>query len=284
MRVKRTRNSGFSLIELAITVMLMSVLAVALAPQVMKWVNNARLAADTQTRDSIVGFTKTALTDSEAYSQANGIVTLITIDNGSCIVNGTKDAAPVPIDKIAAAIAETSGLDYKMTGEVAYLNGLRTKTTGAQIIVKIQSGSVSSEMFGYDPDSSTELGVETVESPQVISNITGTVRGEVIGAPSATIIPGGYKGAGHENPSGVSLTIDHRDGQYYINDILVVRTAEDIAKIKVSADDAPVWVYVGDMENPNPAPADFVLYKWDGTVNEMNQPIWVKMHRNGLVP
>lgn len=289
MGVKRTRNGGFSLIELAVTVMLMSILAVALAPQVMKWVNNARLATDSQTRNSVVGFTQNALTNMEAYTQANGIVTQIVIDNDTCLVSGINGDAPAPVDKIAAAVAENGGLTSSSSGYDATISGLRTKTTGGQIIVTIQSGVVSSAMFGYDDTASAELGLEniTVSSPAIISEITGTVRGAAIGSGGGTVAPGSNRSPvkpTHPQSDISSLfTGPDSNGQYYIDNNLVVRTAEDIASIAVSAGDAPVWVYVGlDELLAGGSGENLVLYKWDGTVNENNQPIWVKMHTNGI--
>ena len=47
MKDKKRNNKGFSLVELIVVILIMAVLAVALAPQVMKWVGNARLARET---------------------------------------------------------------------------------------------------------------------------------------------------------------------------------------------------------------------------------------------
>ncbi len=51
---EKKNNKGFSLVELIVVILIMAVLAVALAPQVMKWVNNAKIAQDRQNIDTIV--------------------------------------------------------------------------------------------------------------------------------------------------------------------------------------------------------------------------------------
>ncbi len=51
---EKKNNKGFSLVELIVVILIMAVLAVAVAPQVMKWVNNARIASDASNVDAIV--------------------------------------------------------------------------------------------------------------------------------------------------------------------------------------------------------------------------------------
>ena len=46
--MKKMNNKGFSLVELIVVVLIMAIIAVALAPQVMKWVENSRKATDVQ--------------------------------------------------------------------------------------------------------------------------------------------------------------------------------------------------------------------------------------------
>ena len=68
---KQVNNKGFSLVELIVVVLIMSIIAVSLAPQVMKWVNNARIAVDRQTADSVVSIARLALTDQKAQGRKN---------------------------------------------------------------------------------------------------------------------------------------------------------------------------------------------------------------------
>ncbi len=58
---EKKNNKGFSLVELIVVILIMAVLAVALAPQVMKWVGNARIANDKQTVESIMSGVQLAL-------------------------------------------------------------------------------------------------------------------------------------------------------------------------------------------------------------------------------
>lgn len=44
--MKKMNNKGFSLVELIVVVLIMAIIAVALAPQVMKWVENSRKSTD----------------------------------------------------------------------------------------------------------------------------------------------------------------------------------------------------------------------------------------------
>ena len=88
MTNKKINDSGFSLVELIVVVLIMAIIAVALAPQVMKWVHNSRLAADVQTRDSIKEQCELALTDNAAFNKVK--------DGGySITLTKTGDNAPV---------------------------------------------------------------------------------------------------------------------------------------------------------------------------------------------
>ncbi len=68
MKQVKTNNKGFSLVELIVVVLIMGILAVALTPQVLKWVNNSRISADNDTKNAVVAAVNTALTNEDVYA------------------------------------------------------------------------------------------------------------------------------------------------------------------------------------------------------------------------
>lgn len=91
--MKRTKknNKGFSLVELIVVVLIMAIIAVALAPQVMKWVNESRKSADASTYDSVVAACQDALADEDVWKEtvtgSEDVIT-IKIDNDKCTLDG----------------------------------------------------------------------------------------------------------------------------------------------------------------------------------------------------
>ena len=70
--MKKMNNKGFSLVELIVVVLIMAIIAVALAPQVMKWVENSRMSTDVQNYDSVVEAVNVALTDKTTLGNSTG--------------------------------------------------------------------------------------------------------------------------------------------------------------------------------------------------------------------
>jgi len=68
MKNLKKNNKGFSLVELIVVVLIMAIIAVALAPQIMKWVKNSRITAD----QNACGNLKTAVQAGIADFQAKG--------------------------------------------------------------------------------------------------------------------------------------------------------------------------------------------------------------------
>lgn len=93
--MKRTKknNKGFSLVELIVVVLIMAIIAVALAPQVMKWVNESRKSADASTYDSVVAAAQDALADEAAWNACASVDFTIEIDKANgCVVKDAPDA------------------------------------------------------------------------------------------------------------------------------------------------------------------------------------------------
>ena len=88
--MKRTKknNKGFSLVELIVVVLIMAIIAVALAPQVMKWVNESRKSADASTYDSVVAAAQDALADEAAWNDCASKSFTIEINKDGCAMKG----------------------------------------------------------------------------------------------------------------------------------------------------------------------------------------------------
>ena len=67
--MKKTNNKGFSLVELIVVVLIMGILAVALTPQVMKWVEKSRVSTDNTTLNTFVSDCQVAMTNTKAYKE-----------------------------------------------------------------------------------------------------------------------------------------------------------------------------------------------------------------------
>ena len=102
----REKNLGFSLVELIIVIMIMAIIAVALAPQVMKWVANARLATDSSNYDAMAANLQTALTEGNAFGAATVATETTPVyvkitETGTQIIGDTSNAIADSMDKCA---------------------------------------------------------------------------------------------------------------------------------------------------------------------------------------
>lgn len=84
------KNNGFSLVELIVVVLIMAIIAVALAPQVMKWVDNSRISTDISNYDEMVANLQVAITDKDAYAEAMTNTVLVEIDLTGTKIGGKK--------------------------------------------------------------------------------------------------------------------------------------------------------------------------------------------------
>ncbi len=111
--MKKKNNKGFSLVELIVVVLILGIIAVALAPQVMKWVGTARTNSDDNTAKDIKSAVQVALADfqqkyslkapasGETYSfkvEKSGTPAVIStgIENFDTYLNEVMNEAPKP--------------------------------------------------------------------------------------------------------------------------------------------------------------------------------------------
>lgn len=91
-RMKKN-NKGFSLVELIVVVLIMAIIAVALAPQVMKWVNNARITADQNAAGNLKTAVQVAVADFQSKGGTMNAVNY-TINNAAVVTIKSGDTEP----------------------------------------------------------------------------------------------------------------------------------------------------------------------------------------------
>ena len=91
MRKERMNNKGFSLVELIIVIAIMAILAAALAPQLMKYIEKSRVSTDSTSCSSIESCVNAALADETAYKEVAGLASTLTIDAANNATDATSD-------------------------------------------------------------------------------------------------------------------------------------------------------------------------------------------------
>lgn len=150
-------NRGFSLVELIVVVLIMAIIAVALAPQVMKWVHNSRMATDIQTRDSLKEQCQLALADVHAFDR---------VKNGGYMITITKNTSgntSIVYDDVTG-----TGITPDPTTDAYWANLLLVTGdrdfTGFADRFKIKSNAESSDIV---------LKVKVYEGGYTIASLTG---------------------------------------------------------------------------------------------------------------
>ena len=122
-RQRRLTNEGFSLIELIVVIAIMAILVGVMAPQVMKYINKARINSDKQQADVIKTAVTTALIDDTVTAPT---------------FSGTPKQCSVTINSTTVPSADTDFWD-----EVAKILGYTSCADLNKILVdkKIKSGT-----------------------------------------------------------------------------------------------------------------------------------------------
>lgn len=129
----KKNNKGFSLVELIVVVLIMAIIAVALAPQVMKWVDNSRIATDRQTADSVVSFAQLALTNKAANDAVSAAEYQIVIDGTDCTIQKNTAGAGA-----AASYSDVADTDAFL---VAFCSNAGVTAANPVTAIKMKSGN-----------------------------------------------------------------------------------------------------------------------------------------------
>lgn len=144
--IRKKNNKGFSLVELIVVVLIMAIIAVALAPQVMKWVNNSKVSTDVSNYDSLVANCQLALADTAALTAVKGATASYTIEYS--------DTSVASLKKDSTAVTSTDDLYKALDALDPDWSKLKAKVTGKTYKITIaKNGTVSRETA---PDSTME--------------------------------------------------------------------------------------------------------------------------------
>lgn len=106
-KMKKNGDKGFTMIELIVVILIIAIIAVALAPQVVKYVNQSRIATDLNNAATLKSAISTAYAD---YLSTGGAET--TVDD--VIINGS-DPGVIGNAELDKAIDDVLGGDYPKT-------------------------------------------------------------------------------------------------------------------------------------------------------------------------
>lgn len=100
--MKKTSNKGFSMVELIIVIAIMAILAAALAPALIKYINKSRLSTDVQTGSTIASAINAALAVEKAYDAAD------TYDGTDTPINTILGASDAFGQEVASVVGASS--------------------------------------------------------------------------------------------------------------------------------------------------------------------------------
>ncbi len=117
----KKNNKGFSLVELIVVVLIMGIIAVALAPQVMKWVDEARNANEKTNMTNVESSIETAYAEYQAKHGKLEVATAIELQSATYVATQLGAGSP-----LAALIDEVLGGEWD---KAKYNNGNYFKFT-----------------------------------------------------------------------------------------------------------------------------------------------------------
>ncbi len=133
---QRNKNKGFSLVELIVVVLIMGIIAISLAPQVMKWVGTARKNTDARVTDNLKSVGQMAVVE---YESEGG--TLVDAEYLVTSTGVSPVTTPDPNSGMVALLVEYMDKDYpKVQNESGKIFQIKIEDTGV-VTVSTVSGT-----------------------------------------------------------------------------------------------------------------------------------------------
>ena len=134
------KNKGFSLVELIIVIAIMAILAAAIAPALIRYIDKSRRADDVTAAGTIESAVLTAIANEKAYDQA-------VPGSGSshvvyCTKTTTSAVGTVFSSEIAATLGQGVDIKYTKKGANCY-NAFITSEGNVEVYIGTGSGNKS---------------------------------------------------------------------------------------------------------------------------------------------
>lgn len=163
MKKTGKKNQGFSLVELIVVVLIIGVIGIALAPQVMKWVDASKINTDVNNAESLQSSVQAALAD---WQNDGGKLSIL--NNATAVFKIDKDGKKLDGDGVADTLkygtdaAPETGKDP--TSLEAYIDTVtggdypKSKYDNLGFIIEVTGeGKVTVKCNAQDPKATTPL-------------------------------------------------------------------------------------------------------------------------------
>lgn len=151
--MKKT-NKGFSMVELIIVIAIMAILAGALAPALIKYINKSRLSTDVQNAQTIATSIQTAIANESVYDEVGGTDSTFQVNATNPINSFTGAATHACFDDAFSSAMSNKGAKVKskkdmegvqITGQ-AYLVEMNFSAGKDEINVYVGTAATPSRM------------------------------------------------------------------------------------------------------------------------------------------
>ncbi len=131
--LNKKNNKGFSLVELIVVVLIMGIIAVALAPQVMKWVGTSKEKTDDSNAAALKSSVQAALADWQISNNlpSSGTATYTVTSSTTTLAGGTET-----LSGLGAKIDEVTAQDYPAPQACSQFNISIDCSTGKVTVTK----------------------------------------------------------------------------------------------------------------------------------------------------
>ena len=128
------KNKGFSLVELIIVIAIMAILAAAIAPALIRYIDKSRRADDVAAAETLNTAATAALSNEDAYdgiqatissAPATGTPILSASEDGAFSIIGSTDSTGVFIDEVnSSCSSKAPKIKYKKNGASSWKVGV----------------------------------------------------------------------------------------------------------------------------------------------------------------